>query len=223
MRLFAKIKNKKYCCQSTTHCFKLQMHFFSGIIFWVHSSLGTTLTVGANVKVSGGKLCIRNYSGKKHNNCKGEKWSHNLKEIHSKLNFTVILVFLFEILHVWGCVQSTWSSSKLISYIEISFTFLRCFKILSCIYSSILCCLLCNHLKWWFSFYEAIGTLCAATDNISGHSLEKCSHRIKPEAQCPSGEMRLQPAPWWEAGERSHWTHWTDHCSLYTATEYLGM
>lgn len=52
-----------------------------------------------------------------------------------------------------------------------------------------LCCLLRNHLKWWFSFYEAIESLCAATDNISGLSLEKSSHHIKPEAQWPPEEM----------------------------------
>lgn len=106
MQLCAKIKNNKYCCESTAYYLKLQMHFRSGAMFWVHSSLGTTLTFGA--KVSGGKWNIRNYSGKKHKNCKGGKWSHNLKkERDAKLNFRVTFVFPFEVMHGWGCVQST--------------------------------------------------------------------------------------------------------------------
>lgn len=108
MQLCAKIKNNKYCCESTAYYLKLQMHFCSGAMFWVHSSLGTTLTFGANLKVSGGKWYIRNYSGKKHKNCKGGKWSHNLKkERDAKLNFRVTFIFPFEVMYGWGCVQST--------------------------------------------------------------------------------------------------------------------
>lgn len=121
MRLFAKIKNKKHSCRSTTHYLKLQMPFSSGVIFWVHSSLGTTVTFtfGPNLKVSGGKWCVQNYSGKKHKNSKGEKWSHSLeKEMDAKPNFRVTIIFPFELLCGWGCVQSVCSSSKLILYRE---------------------------------------------------------------------------------------------------------
>lgn len=181
MRLFAKIKNNKYCCESTTYYLKLQMHFCPGAIFWVHSSLGTILTFGANLKVSGGKWYIWNYSGKKHKNCKGGKFSQFGGGDGCKAEFQGnISLPLWSLAWLRMCTEHLECSKPR----ENSWL-----KILLCTYCSVLCCLSCNYLKWWFSFQEAIENLCAATDNVSGLSLEKCSHHIKPEAQCPSGEM----------------------------------